>query len=175
MRQRPSHSPPVILRSAATKNPVNRRPCVATRDPSLALRMTAFFCCDTWAVEDASPYMLTACHSEERSDEESREQDAVRSHTGSFAGAQDDREFAFVGPFPGTKNKEMYIPFGICISLFVLFSGGLSYRLAFFFLPAETVTVTAAADRENRAAHRAKLLLSPVFTVPSFGISAFSV
>ena len=79
------------------------------------------------------------------------------------------------GPFPGTKNKEMHIPFGIYISLFVLFSGGLSYRLAFFFLPAETVTVTAAADRVNRAAHRAKLLLSPVFTVPSFGISTFSV
>ena len=36
--------PPVILRSAATKNPVNRMPCAATRDPSLALRMTAFFC-----------------------------------------------------------------------------------------------------------------------------------
>ena len=33
------------------------------------------------------------CHSEERSDEESREQNSQRNHTGSFAGAQDDSMF----------------------------------------------------------------------------------
>ena len=79
------------------------------------------------------------------------------------------------GPFPRTKNKEMYIPFEIYISLFILFSGGAFYLPAFFFLAAETVTVTAAADRVNRAAHRAKLLLSPVCTFVRMGISAFSV
>ena len=79
------------------------------------------------------------------------------------------------GPFPRRKNKEMYIPFGIYISLFILFSGGAFYLPAFFFLAAETVTVTAAADRVNRAAHRAKLLSSPVGTFVRLEISAFSV
>ena len=43
-RAQGSPFPPVILRSAATKNPGNRTPCVAIRDPSLTLRMTAVFC-----------------------------------------------------------------------------------------------------------------------------------
>ena len=50
----------------------------------------------------------STCHSEELSDEESREQNAMRNHTGSFAGAQDDRwvleSFAYTLPrlpFPG--------------------------------------------------------------------------
>ena len=39
----------------------------------------------------------------------------------------------------------------------------------------QTVTVTAVADRVNRAAHRAKLLSSPVGTFVRLEISAFSV
>ena len=76
------------------------------------------------------------------------------------------------GPFPRRKNKEMYIPFGIHISLLFFI---VLYFSAFFFLAAETVTVTAAADRVNRAAHRAKLLSSPVGTFVRLEISAFSV
>ena len=76
------------------------------------------------------------------------------------------------GPFPGTKNKEMYIPFGIHIS-FLFFS--MLYLLAFFFLLTFTVVITAAAERVNRAAHRAKLLSSPEGTLVRMGISAFSV
>ena len=70
------------------------------------------------------------------------------------------------------KNKEMYIPFGIHIS-FLFFS--MLYLLAFFFLLTVAVVITAAADRVNRAAHRAKLLSSPEGTLVRTGISAFSV
>ena len=70
------------------------------------------------------------------------------------------------------KNKEMYTPFGIHISLLFFI---LLYFSAFFRLPMVAVAVTAAADRVNRAAHRAKLLSSPVGTFVRMGISAFSV
>ena len=106
--------PSVILRSKATKNPVNRTPSVTIRDPSLTLRMTAFF-----------------------------------------------RQFI-------QQKKEMYIPFGIYISFFI-------YLSAFFFLLTVAVVITAAADRVNRAAHRAKLLSSPEGTLVRTGISVFSV
>ena len=76
------------------------------------------------------------------------------------------------GPFPRTKNKEMYTPFGIHISLLFFI---LLYFSAFFRLHMVAVAVTAAADRVNRAAHRAKLLSSPVGTFVRMGISAFSV
>ena len=41
--QRGSPNFTVILKRSALKNPVNRTPSVTLRDPSLALRMTAFF------------------------------------------------------------------------------------------------------------------------------------
>ena len=43
------------------------------------------------AAHKGSPF--PPCHSAERSDEESRGQNTVRSHTGSFADAQDDSIF----------------------------------------------------------------------------------
>ena len=61
----------VILKRSALKNPVNRAPSVTLRDPSLALRMTGG--------------LSHSCHSEARSDEESREQNILRCLSGSFA------------------------------------------------------------------------------------------
>ena len=108
------------------------------------------------------------CHSEERSDEESRERNAPRNHTGSFTSFRMTE--CFVRQF--IQKKEMYIPFGIHIS-FLFFS--MLYLLAFFFLLTVAVVTTAAADRVNRAAHRAKLLSSPLGTLVRTGISVFSV
>ena len=82
------------------------------------------------------------------------------------------------GPFPRTKKQGNVYPFkGIHFLVYYMpfISGDLSYRPAFFFLAAVAVAVTAAADRVNRAAHRAKLLSSPVGTFVRMGISAFSV
>ena len=82
------------------------------------------------------------------------------------------------GPFPRTKKQGNVYPFkGIHFLVYYMpfISGDLSYRPAFFLFPAKAVAVTAAADRVNRAAHRAKLLSSPVGTFVRMGISAFSV
>ena len=57
------------------------------------------------------PYIR--CHSEERSDEESREQDSQRNHTGSFAGAQDDSMFWDVLPLFRTFFHPKYPFFGL--------------------------------------------------------------
>ena len=46
------------------------------------------------------------CHSEERSDEESREQNSQRNHTGSFAGAQDDSMFWDYSPIRNCCHSE---------------------------------------------------------------------
>ena len=46
------------------------------------------------------------CHSEERSDEESREQDSQRNHTGSFAGAQNDSMFWDYSPIRNCCHSE---------------------------------------------------------------------
>ena len=47
----------------------------------------------TWLRLQGAQLPIPPCHSEEHSDEESREQNTVRSHTGSFAHAQDDSYF----------------------------------------------------------------------------------
>ena len=117
----------------------------------------------------AEAFLIPPCHSEERSDEESREQNTKRNHTGSFALL---RMTAFFTQAIYSTKKEMYIPFGIHIS-FLFFS--MLYLLAFFFLLTVAVVTTAAADRVNRAAHRAKLLSSPLGTLVRLGISVFSV
>ena len=56
--QRGSPNFTVILKRSALKNPVNRAPSVTLRDPSLALRMTAYFLRQTGGGKPR-PYSLT--------------------------------------------------------------------------------------------------------------------
>ena len=70
-------NPPVIRNRAAVKDPVNRTPSVAIRDPSLALRMTVGFVRRITSQSPPAMAPLTRkskirCHPEERSDEGSR-------------------------------------------------------------------------------------------------------